>query len=263
MPEYSKLNSGENITESADPDALPRKAKVVRKRGQQPEVIVAPVVPLRVARKEDSCCPRGHTVEGGMKFCPECGSELVAAARVGCAKGHKNPSDAKFCATCGVILASESSTTPLTEEQRKSKEQAHAQALALGRENPVAAYAPGRAPSAVEVVLIHFLMDGFSAFGKVWMRGQEIEVWPGHPRWPEAQRWITLDTAGQYARFGKQVFGNGPWPGARSYTAGVGRFQQLKNLGGDGTVSGPTAEELAKADEAEKRRGRRVPNLIG
>ena len=151
----------------------------------------------------------------------------------------------------------------MTEQELVSKEQAHRRAVIAGQENPVTAYVPGKAPPDTESVVIHFLIDGFSAFGNVWMRGQEIEVWPGHPRWREAQSWILLDVPGQYRRFGRQVFGQGPWPWDRSYTAGVGHFQYLKTVSGEGVVSQPTEEELARADEAEKRRGRRVPMPMG
>jgi len=43
-----------------------------------------------------------------------------------------------------------------------------------------------------QTVLIHFTADGLTAFGQVWYRGQELEIGPGHPRWPEAADWITL-----------------------------------------------------------------------
>src|SRR5712692_4394867 len=208
--------------------------------------------------KEPPCCPRGHTVSAGMKFCPECGSETRVPGPPKCPNGHEFPEDAKFCAVCGVSLSAPLPVAPLTPEEKISKERAHQIALEMGKVNPVTVFAPGRTPQGVSSAVIHFLVDGFTAFGNVWMRGQEIELWPGHPRWQEAQSWITLDVPGQYARFGRQIFGNGPWPGARSYTAGTGHLQALKSVSGDGAVSEPTEEELKKADAAEQQRGRRV-----
>ena len=132
-----------------------------------------------------------------------------------------------------------------------------------GRLSPVEALAPGQAPPGMRTTVIHFLVDGFGAFGNVWYRGQEGELWPGHPRWPEAAAWIGLDMAGQFRRWGRQVFGYGPWPGVPTYTAGVGKFQQLADISGSGVVTGNSEEELARADEAERRRGRRVPMPLG
>jgi hypothetical protein len=198
-----------------------------------------------------------------MKFCPECGSTVTVAGPPTCRNGHEVTADAKFCATCGTPTQGEELVKQLSEDEQLDKERAHRRAMEMGKENPVMAYAPGKAPPGVETIVIHFLVDGFGASGNVWMRGQEIEVWPGHPRWREVQPWITLDVAGQYARYGRQVFGYGPWPGVKSYTAGVGHFQPLKTVSGDGTVAQPTEEEMARADAAEQRRGRRLPMPIG
>jgi len=68
-----------------------------------------------------------------------------------------------------------------------------------------------------QTVLIHFTADRLTAFGQVWYRGQELEIGPGHPRWPEAADWITLTPEQQVQRFGEQKFAPGPWPGPRPY----------------------------------------------
>jgi hypothetical protein len=275
-----KLNSGE----VADPPEVsfteppPARAVVKRKPGQEPAVVATPVVKRqyrkRTSLKARPCCPQGHAVEAAMKFCPECGSECVTAGQIRCSNGHEVPPDAKFCATCGAEMHFQVSVTAsgefqskdpsqMTEAELRTREQMHQRAIIMGAENPVISYAPGQAPANADKVLIHFLVDGFSAFGNVWYRGQEIEVWPGHPRWREAQSWINLDAAGQYSRYGRQIFGPGPWPGAQSYTLGAGHFQPLKQVGGDGSVAQPTEEELLRADAAERQRGRRVPLPIG
>jgi len=269
-----KLNSGEEILLEPDPNQVPARAVLERKPGQEPKVTpVKATRRKRVTAKARPCCPRGHSVSSGMKFCPECGSECVQAGPLRCRNMHEVSEGAKFCPACGAEMDLVLVHTPdggvaqassvLTPEEQVRKAQEHKLALEMGQQSPVMAYAPGHAPPGAQVTLIHFLIDGCSAFGNVWYRGQEIELWPGHPRWREAQPWITLDAAGQYARWGRQVFGYGPWPGARSYTAGAGRFERLKQIGGDGVVSGPSEEELAAADRKEQQRGRRVPAPIG
>jgi hypothetical protein len=252
-----RRSSGVNAAQKVPHTDTPARARVRRKPGQEPKV------EPEVTVKAQPTCPSGHPVVATMKFCPECGASVVVAGPPTCRNGHEVAESAKFCATCGTPMQGEEAERLLSDDELRDKENAHRRAMELGKESPVVAYAPGKAPKDVESVVIHFLVDGFSASGNVWMRGQEIEVWPGHPRWRDVQSWITLDAAGQYARYGRQVFGNGPWPGVQSYTAGIGHFQPLKTVSGDGTVSQPTEEELARADAAEKRRGRRLPMPIG
>lgn len=224
------------------------------------------------AAGESVVCPAGHPVSAEHKFCPECGLKTVlVVASPRCRNGHEVTSDQKFCPTCGVqvirpVAAGPDDPRPkpaseLTPEELRERERMHAEAVRRGKENPVMAFAPGRAPAAAQTTIVHFVADGFTAFGNVWVRGQEVELWPGHPRWEEAQLWINMDTAEQLRRWQKEYFRPGPWPGERSYLAGRGRFEQLKSLSGDeGGVSEPSDEELRAADEAERRRGRRVPN---
>lgn len=216
-------------------------------------------------------CPQGHAVGPKMKFCPACGSEvLLNTGPPQCRNGHEVPADARFCPSCGVPVEAGAVVTDagyaprdpstMSEEELREREVAHQRAIATGRESPVLSYTPGSAPQGVQSVLIHFVKDGFTAFGNVWMRGQEIELWPGHPRWREAQEWIHLDTAAQYRRYGEEKFRWGPWPGERTYTAGLNSFQMMRGISDDGPPVGPpTPEELQRGDEAERRRGRRVP----
>lgn len=249
-------------------NATPARVRVKRKPGQQPEVVATPPKVPRASRAAKTapltqpCCPGGHAVTAVMKFCPECGCTVTVLGPPRCRNGHEITSADKFCASCGTPLQGEAAIAADSEEELRHKEAAHRRAMELGKENPVVAYAPGKAPAKAQSVIVHFLVDGISAFGQVWMRGQEIEVWPGHPRWPEAEEWINLDVAGQYTRYGRQVFGNGPWPFNRSYTAGVGKFQHLQAVSGEGAVAQPTEEELARADKLEAARGRRVPMPI-
>jgi hypothetical protein len=266
LPE-PKLTAGETIYPEPDPDRKPQRAAVIRTPGEEPQAVPVKRKPGRPrgsgkAAREPLHCLNDHAMTDAMKFCPECGSRARTAGPQACPNGHAVAEGFKFCQECGAGMSAASLrelvvAQQLSPEELLSKEQAHKIAVAMGNGNPVLAYASGQAPPNVQPVVIHLLIDGFTAFGNVWYRGQEMELWPGHPRWSEAQSWITLDTAGQYARFGRQVFGNGPWPGVRSYTAGSGHFQPLEAVGG-GSVE-PTEDELKAADRKEQQRGRRVP----
>jgi hypothetical protein len=265
-----KLNSGE--TAAQDDVAFTDKPARARRKPAAPKVAPPPPPASPVVESLiQPVCMNGHAVTSAMKFCPQCGEHIPdPAAPPTCGNGHEVSRADKFCASCGMSLSPGwSAVAPavelerprpegeLTDQERAERMRAHAAAVRFGQESPPVAYAGGS--SQPGAVVIHFLIDGFTALGNVWMRGQEIELWPGHPRWEEAQPWLTLDVAGQYERFNRQVFGMGPWPGAKTYVAGVGQFQPLKQIDGEGAVAQPTEEELAKADAAERRRGRRVP----
>ena len=186
-----------------------------------------------------------------------------------CALGHSNDPAARYCAACGLSmnaqLAPDGTETArpkpaaeLTDEERGERERQHAAAVQ-------AAAAFEQAPEVIvpaegETLLIHFTEDGLTAFGRVWYRGQELAIGPGHPRWPEAVGWITLDKAGQFARWGRQYFEHGPWPFQRSYVDPAARYEDMRTVGGQGKMpGGPSEDELRRADEAEARRNRGVP----
>lgn len=260
---------------AAAPGELPRKRPRSRGKVAAGGAVMPANIPEtapRLSVGESVVCPAGHAaVEKEHKFCPECGLRTVAVvATPKCRNGHEVTADQKFCPECGAQVIRPVADGPddprpkpaaeLTPDELRERERLHAEAIRRGKESPVMAFAPGKAPPSVRTVILHFVADGFTAFGNVWVRGQEIEIWPGHPRWEEAQLWINMDTAEQYRRWGKEYFRLGPWPGERTYLAGIGRFQQLRSLGDDGkTVGQPTEEELRAGDEAERRRARRVP----
>lgn len=276
----------EEVTGS--PDVPPKLAGVNESDGPQTFTEPKPARAKAKRRRPDAdtqtleqrCCMLGHAVGKLAKFCPQCGVEIRDYNwKPQCGNGHEVAAADHYCAQCGLPVSA--STPPvvspsgavtveaprpeseLSEAEIAERARRHAEAVRLGKENKVAAYAPGKAPAQVQTTIVHFLVDGITAFGNTWFRGQEIEVWPGHPRWDEAQQWITLDVAGQYTRYGRQIFGLGPWPGVKSYTAGAGMFQPLVGLGeGEGPIPQPTKEELERADEMERRRGRRVPMPI-
>lgn len=194
----------------------------------------------------------------------------TAVAGATCMLGHPNPEGARFCSSCGletslrapaaVPAARPKPAAELTPEERAERDRQHAAALAAARQFEQAE--PTYAPTEGEAVLIHFVADGFTAFGQVWFRGQEMEIGPGHPRWAEARRWITLNRFEQVDRYGEQKFDFGPWPG-RPYADAVGSFERLVTGPKDAPVPVPvpTAAELAGAQAAEVRRGRAVPML--
>jgi hypothetical protein len=89
-------------------------------------------------------------------------------------------------------------------------------------------------------ILIHVLVDGFTANGTVWYRGQEIEFTPNTPAYEATvnrygESWLDFDARKQMRRWKNVMFAHGPWPGA-DY-------------------------EDEKAAEAERKRARAAPEL--
>lgn len=145
-----------------------------------------------------------------------------------CPLGHPNAASARFCADCGLPLAPldlgprvdleavrEAVQRPVTAEEQARRDREHAQVLAanLAAEQRVRDVTQQADPSAKKV-LIHFVEDGFTWGGKVWQRGEMLEIGPEHPRWSDAVGWIRLTKREQYARYGRVYFDFGPWPGA-------------------------------------------------
>ncbi len=149
----------------------------------------------------------------------------------------------------------------LTDAERAERDKLHQAAVARGRRDVVPVYDPP--PEGAETFLIHFVEDGFTGFGVVWYRGQELEVTVGSLRWDEGwnqgTRWLQWQDAEQMNKCGKVYFRRGPWPGRKSYADGAGGYERLKEIGGDGQVAGPSVEALMKADVMEARRRRGVP----
>lgn len=92
------------------------------------------------------------------------------------------------------------------------------------------------------VILLHFVEDGFTADGAVWVRGQELEYHKGTAEYEQTLdrngvSWLDLvgDEAAQMDRFGKVMFRPGPWP-----------YDEFED------------EAAAKA---ERKRGRKPPKL--
>lgn len=109
----------------------------------------------------------------------------------------------------------------LAEVEEEARRQAHDAAIAQGRDDPAATLDQTEAEPGTQVVLIHFLEDGFTALGDIWRRGQELEfVIPSEAHDATKNRfglsWVDLayDEMAQSRKYGKVLFRLGPWPGA-------------------------------------------------
>lgn len=95
------------------------------------------------------------------------------------------------------------------------KEQIRQELLAEIAAGEVQIPEPVEDPTAPRIV--HILEDGFTAFGKVWYRGQEITVVPESDEWNstvdrDGNTWMNLSYTEQEIRYGRQMFGKGHWP---------------------------------------------------
>lgn len=127
---------------------------------------------------------------------------------------------------------------------RLERELVRARARLEGKNADVSAWPVPAAPAAPkdgETVLIHIREDGFTANGRVWYRGQEIEFTVGAQNWNDTcgsgggSSWLLMTESEQLRSYGKIMFGHGPWPGS--------------------------SWENDKAATAEDRRGRTAPTI--
>lgn len=106
---------------------------------------------------------------------------------------------------------------------------------------------------AEDSIIIHFVADGFLAFGQSWYRGQELEIVIGSPQHKltfdiYGNTWLDLDADAQYERWGMEKFRPGLWRG--------------KKWGDTSSLTDP--EEIADAERAaavEAKRRRAAPNV--
>jgi hypothetical protein len=118
--------------------------------------------------------------------------------------------------------------TPLTPTSADSElvlqlrgELARAEARLAGREADPSNWSVAPAPRTFakgETVLIHVRRDGFTANGRVWYQGQELEFTVGEQNYKdtldrEGNSWLQMSEADQMRRYGEVMFGHGPWPG--------------------------------------------------
>jgi hypothetical protein len=254
---------------------------VAGKKTVKPRVVeVDPVAAWRAGPAID--LGFGAAVETVIEDVPDTPEELAGVFCTHC--GERSTGVARFCFACGsamhpapvagagvaVEMAASVTTRPdlnqfrpkpeadLTPEEKQRRQQEHAAAIAAGQKDPPLRYVPSQDPRKV---LIHIVEDGFTWAGQVWMRGQELEIGPDHPRWADAQRWINMSDFEQMDRYGKIRFRKGPWPGRRSYADGAGSFEPVILGQGEGAqkYQGPSVKELLEADQRERARGRAVP----
>ena len=77
---------------------------------------------------------------------------------------------------------------------------------------------PDTSDVAAEIILIHVLEDGFTAHGRVWYRGQELEYETESRPYRDTldkagNSWLLMDDAAQMRAYGRVMFRPGPWPG--------------------------------------------------
>jgi len=142
----------------------------------------------------------------------------------------------------------------------------------------VAAKKPGRPARAVKpveqtketlavskTVLIHFVDDGFTAFGYVWSRGQELEIKKPSTDYDRTcdssgRSWLEFSPEEQIIRWGTVKFRSGPSSVPNSvleYTVIPG---DGVDLSGRPKFQGYMAQqEREKAAKAERERGRNIP----
>lgn len=155
----------------------------------------------------------------------------------------------------------------LTPEQRRIRELENQLALERGAKDPEVEFDELASPGDGGNIVIHFLEDGFTALGQIWMRGQELEFEPGSQAYRDTcdrhgRSWLELrgDEFGQVERWGAVMFRNGPWPG-KPLTAVAGEtFEPVRAPDGS-VVRGPSAQELEAAAVAEAKRRRAAPRL--
>lgn len=171
-----------------------------------------------------------------------------------CQFGHPNPTGGHFCPECGlkvgiVVMDMTAALEPpkpageLTPEEKAQRDLEHQQALAANAAFDREA-APDFEPSRGERLVIHFVDDGFTALGHVWMRGQQISIGPDHPRWPDVIRWISLTPEQQMNVYGKQFFAAGPLPREETAMEQYRQVEMRRAYGRMATSAVPDAELL-------------------
>jgi hypothetical protein len=169
-----------------------------------------------------------------------------------CQFGHPNPAGGKFCPECGLkvgveLLDMEAVLRPpkpadeLTPEERTQRDMQHQQALAMNAQL-AAQESPDFEPSTGEHITIHFVDDGFTFGGHVWLRGQQVSIGPDHPRWEDALKWITKTPDEQINTYRKQYFARGPAPREESAAEQFRQVEVRRALGREIVSDAPDSE---------------------
>lgn len=65
-------------------------------------------------------CPNGHDVSDNVKFCPQCGAEVVDSNKEFCSNcGKERVDDEKFCSHCGTPFGNVPNNAPIIVEEEK------------------------------------------------------------------------------------------------------------------------------------------------
>lgn len=133
---------------------------------------------------------------------------------------EKKPEAVKVEAPKPVIHKSDAELSPAELKIRELEDQV-AKLKAAKLDDPAAepelAVATGETGNQI---LIHILEDGFTAWGDIWYRGQQIKI-DVPSRQYEATKdrngysWLSMTESDQYSRYGKLYFRHGPWPGKK------------------------------------------------
>ena len=108
------------------------------------------------------------------------------------------------------------STTPSTKTPAE-QEAEHRAALAAGAKDEDPSADVAKVEKSAEVVTIKFLCDGLTAWGHVWVSGEEVSIRRGSESWKETCRrdgksFLDLDEDGQRRRWNKIYFRRMPNP---------------------------------------------------
>lgn len=125
--------------------------------------------------------------------------------------------------------------------------------------------APVPVSEAPETILIHFVSEGFCAFGTVWAKGQELEIEVPSLEYDRTcdvngDSWLRLSPKDQESRWGEVKFRPGPSDLPNSVINYITMSADGNDSYGRPKYSGyMSTTDREKAAEAEKQRGRKVP----
>lgn len=154
---------------------------------------------------------------------PQEGGTPLSFGDLVCQFNHPNPAGGKFCPECGLPVGTQvvnmdaqlrppKPESELTPDERAQRAAEHQQALAINAAFDQAPVPDFPVSQPGENITVHFVDDGFTFGGHVWLRGQQVSVGPSHPRWEDVRKWILLTADEQIARYGKPYFAPGPVP---------------------------------------------------
>jgi hypothetical protein len=122
-----------------------------------------------------------------------------------------------------------------------------------------------------KTVLIHFVAEGFTAFGTIWRPGQELEIIEGTSEYEvtldiEGHSWLNVSEEEQVSRWGEVKFKLGPTDipnviiEAQPFSAEK-EYKWNTRPGKTTSNAYTSAQNVENAANAEIRRGRSVPTV--